>query len=232
MGFEDADNGWLVARHGPAGMHKYPVYVLRTADGGRNWKMAITPAEGALQSCRKSGIVFATPRLGWATLADCPVVAPEIAVTQDGGQNWEAIALPAPQSRPELFETELCESHSPQLITDLIGAVVVTCRTGLLLNYVYTTSDAGQTWDSYLYPGGELTLLSQQTAFAFDRHIHETLDGGQSWDFVKTVQWDGQFSFVSEEVGWAVARQGEALALVNTTNGGRTWNLLKPVVTS
>ena len=56
------------------------------------------------------------------------------------------------------------------------------------------------------------------------------MDGGRSWDFVKTVQWDGQFSFVSDQVGWAVARQGEALALVSTTNGGRTWNLLKPSI--
>ncbi len=75
-------------------------------------------------------------------------------------------------------------------------------------------------------------MLSPRTAFAFDRHIHQTLDGGQSWEFVKTVQWDGQFNFVSEQIGWAVARDGDALALVTTTNGGKTWSLLKPSITS
>ena len=232
LGFEDANNGWLIARHGPAGMHNYPIYLLRTADGGRNWEMAITPAEGGLQSCRKSGVDFGTLMLGWATVADCPVVAPEVAVTRDGGRNWEPIMLPAPDSRPQLFETELCEGHSPQLVTELIGAVAVSCRTGLKLNYIYTTQDGGETWESHLYPGGELSLLNPRTAFAFDRHIHQTLDGGQSWEFVKTVQWDGQFNFVSEQIGWAVAREGDALALVSTTNGGRTWNLLKPSITS
>jgi len=232
LGFEDADNGWLIARHGPAGMHNYPIYLLRTADGGRNWEMAITPAEGGLQSCRKSGVDFGTLMVGWATVADCPVVAPEVAVTRDGGRNWEPIMLPAPDSRPQLFETELCEGHSPQLLTELIGAVAVSCRTGLNLNYIYTTQDGGETWESHLYPGGELSLLSPRTAFAFDRHIHQTLDGGQSWEFVKTVQWDGQFNFVSEQIGWAVARDGDALALVTTTNGGKTWSLLKPSITS
>ena len=232
LGFEDADNGWLIARHGPAGMHNYPIYLLRTADGGRNWEMAITPAEGGLQSCRKSGVDFGTLMVGWATVADCPVVAPEVAVTRDGGRNWEPIVLPAPDSRPQLFETELCEGHSPPLVSELIGAVAVSCRTGLNLNYIYTTQDGGATWESHLYPGGELSLLSPRTAFAFDRHIHQTLDGGQSWEFVETVQWDGQFNFVSEQIGWAVARDGDALALVSTTNGGRTWNLLKPSITS
>lgn len=230
LGFEDADNGWLIARHGPAGMHRYPVYLLRTTDGGKSWEMAITPAEGGLQSCRKSGIDFGSQMVGWATVADCPIVAPEVAVTHDGGRSWEALTLPAPDNRPELFETELCEGHSPQLVSDLIGAVAVNCRTGLMLNYIYLTSDGGETWESHLYPGGDLALMNPKMAYAFDRHIHQTLDGGQSWDHVKTVQWDGQFSFVTDQVGWAVARQGDALALVTTINGGRTWNLLKPSI--
>ena len=231
LGFDDAENGWLIARHGPAGMHTYPVYLLRTADGGKRWEMAITPAEGGLQSCRKSGVDFGNLMVGWATVADCPVVAPEVAVTHDGGRNWEPIMLPAPDSRPDLFETELCEGHSPQLVSELIGAVAVTCRTGLNLNYIYTTQDGGATWESHLYPGGDLALLNPTTAYAFDRHIHQTLDGGQSWEFVKTVQWDGQFDFVSDQVGWAVARSGDALALVTTSNGGKTWDLLKPSIT-
>ena len=40
--------------------------------------------------------------------------------------------------------------------------------------------------------------------------------------------WDGDFSFVDSLHGWAVARSGEAIALVKTSNGGSTWVELHP----
>lgn len=230
MGFQDTQNGWLLARHGAAGMHRYPVYFLRTADGGQTWEMLSTPAEGGLQSCRKSGLEFADNLVGWATVTDCPVTAPELAVTSDGGRSWQSMPLPAPVNRPELFDTEICHAHSPQLLSPQHGALAVTCETGLKLNLVYITRDGGVTWSSHLYPGGQLILLNQRTAYAFgDRKIYQSIDGGQNWEWVKTVEWEGQFSFVSDLVGWAVARTGQAIALVNTTNGGQTWGLLKPL---
>jgi photosystem II stability/assembly factor-like uncharacterized protein len=36
--------------------------------------------------------------------------------------------------------------------------------------------------------------------------------------------------FVSEQIGWGVARTGELIALVKTTNGGVTWTELTPIV--
>lgn len=231
IGFQDPDNGWLLARHGPAGMHRYPVYLMRTADGGLNWEPLITPAEGGLQTCHKSGLQFADSMVGWATVSDCPVTAPELAMTSDGGRTWTSMPLPAPVNRPNLFETEICQAHSPQLINPQHGALAVSCETGLKINLVYLTRDGGATWSSHLYQGGELILINQRTAYAFgDQKIYQSIDGGQNWEWVKTVQWDGQFSFVSDLVGWAVARTGDSLALVNTTNGAQTWGLLKPLV--
>jgi photosystem II stability/assembly factor-like uncharacterized protein len=230
LGFEDAQTGWLLARSGPAGMHRYPVYLLRTVDGGRNWEIALDPFTGGLQSCDKNGITFANALIGWATVSECPVAAPELAVTTDGGRSWSAVPLPAPTSRPTLFENDLCEGHSPQMASATEGAVGVSCTTGLLLNYFYRTSDGGQTWQSYLYPGGTIWVSGPRTAWALGRKIYRSDDGGQTWDHVKTVQWDGQFSFVTDQVGWAVARSDDAIALVATTNGALTWQLLKPTV--
>lgn len=231
IGFQDPDHGWLLARHGPAGMHRYPVYFLRTDDGGLSWQPVITPAEGGLQTCRKSGLVFTDNQVGWATVADCPVTAPELAITADGGRTWQSIPMPAPVNRPNLFESEICQAHSPQLINPQHGALAISCETGLKINLVYITRDGGVSWSSHLYQGGELMLINQRTAYAFGgQKIYQSIDGGQNWEWVKTVQWDGQFSFVSDLVGWAVARTGDSIALVNTTNGAATWGLLKPLV--
>jgi len=230
LGFADAESGWLLARNGPAGMHRYPIYLLRTGDGGRNWEIALDPFTGGLQSCHKSGIVFADRLTGWATVAECPIAAPELAMTSDGGRTWNSVPLPPPEKRPTLFETELCEGHSPQMLSPTEGALGVNCSTGLLLNYYYRTEDGGQTWQSTLYPGGTLWLSGPRTALALGQKIYQTEDGGQTWEHIKTVQWDGQFSFVNDQVGWAVARSGDAIALVTTTDGAVNWHLLKPTV--
>ena len=47
---------------------------------------------------------------------------------------------------------------------------------------------------------------------------------------MKVVDWDGQFSWLDDRTGWAVARNDGALALVKTTNGGQVWDLLKPII--
>lgn len=229
--FADADNGWLLAQQGAAGMHRYPVYLLRTSDGGATWETIIDPYAGeGLQSCNKTGLFFLDAQTGWVTVDNCPVTAPELSVTSDGGRTWEARPLPVPANRPTLFDDALCEAHSPQLLTPAIGALGLTCRLGLNISYVYLTQDGGATWEPHLYPGGELVMLSPRVGFALSRRIYQTLDGGVTWTATKVVEWDGQFSWVDERAGWAVARSNGALALVKTSNAGRIWDLLKPRV--
>ncbi len=51
-------------------------------------------------------------------------------------------------------------------------------------------------------------------------YLPGTVDGGATWSFVHAVTWDGQFSFVDDQHGWAVARNEQEIALVRTENGG------------
>jgi hypothetical protein len=48
------------------------------------------------------------------------------------------------------------------------------------------------------------------------------------------VHWDGQFSFVSDSLGWAVARAagntGTLIALVQTRDGAQSWVEIHPVI--
>ena len=44
------------------------------------------------------------------------------------------------------------------------------------------------------------------------------------------MNWDGQFDFVDESAGFAVARSGDQVALVRTQDAGRSWEILEPVL--
>jgi photosystem II stability/assembly factor-like uncharacterized protein len=68
------------------------------------------------------------------------------------------------------------------------------------------------------------------TGLALGRWIYLTQDGGKTWSTVKQVNWDGQFNFLTFNTGWAVARNAGQIALVNTVDGGRSWQEIKPVV--
>jgi len=75
-----------------------------------------------------------------------------------------------------------------------------------------------------------LIFLDEQEGWAFGRDYYKTTDGGLSWVVVKTVNWDGQFSFVDSLNGWAVARNLDEIALVKTVDGGQTWQIIEPTI--
>jgi photosystem II stability/assembly factor-like uncharacterized protein len=74
-----------------------------------------------------------------------------------------------------------------------------------------------------------LFFLDPQTGWSLGAEIHRTQDGGLTWSQLSTVNWQAQFNFVSQQVGWAVARSDEQLALVQTVDGGQIWSLLNPL---
>ena len=231
--FADEDHGWiLVAFAVGAGQRGYTL--LRTTDGGLSWDAIQTPPD-SLSSCDKTAIAFADPAVGWMT-NECPFeLAGGVFVDQttDGGNTWQQLELNPPAGQGPFADTYLvCRSHSPNLRSATRGALIVECRrqSGGLVSFLYSTDDAGQKWRISTYPGGALLLLNDTSGWALSREIHKTENGGQTWRLIKEVNWDGQFSFVNEELGWAVARSEQAIALVRTTNGARTWSVLEPVI--
>jgi photosystem II stability/assembly factor-like uncharacterized protein len=73
-------------------------------------------------------------------------------------------------------------------------------------------------------------MLNSRVGWALSRDIYQTKDGGLTWEKIKTVNWDGQFDFVNEQTGFAVARSESRIALVRTFNAGRSWESLKTVL--
>jgi photosystem II stability/assembly factor-like uncharacterized protein len=241
LNFADTQHGWLMVYLGAGMMHAY-VALFMTIDGGATWTDILDPLTvNDIQSFPKTGMIFVDPQTGWLT-RDAQGVdpTPHIFRTTDSGVTWTRLDLPTPAEVPNLYVSYACGSYSPNAFSALSVTVTMKCLDlatyKIEKDYVYFTSDGGITWQTYPLPadyslGKGLYFFSPQSGLALGRKIYKTTDGGQTWKFIQQVSWDGQFSFVSMDLGWAYVfnDQGEN-ALVKTINGGETWTMLNPVV--
>lgn len=228
LGFADDQFGWLLAEF-YVGVGQHGFALLRTIDSGFTWQPVLEPPD-TLNSCHKTGLALADADYGWIT-EECPpeLGAAVVLVSRDGGQSLEPIALPAPQPDPDFLEAPGCSAHSPHLFAPEHGLLAVECgrQAG---GYLYASQDDGQSWTTSAYPGGELQFLDEQVGWALSQRVYKTVDGGANWVLVKTVQWDGRFSFPTAELGWAIASSNGDAAFVRTTDGAQRWTLLEPIV--
>lgn len=233
--FINPQEGWFMARNGGAGMHRYPISLYRTQDGGATWQLLIDALGGSeLQSCRKTGWSFGDSLNGLATIDNCPVDGPAVERTSDGGLIWGRVILSPPQEDPETVSSAYCETFSPQFIDANNLYLAASCTAygdqQIERDVFYSSSNGGQSWVGWDYPGGELLFLDASHGFALSREIYWTADAGVSWQLQKTVNWDGQFSFADTDAGWAVARNEGETALVKTDDRGKTWDIIEPIL--
>lgn len=240
--FADSQHGWLLMHVGVGMGHDY-VVLFRTNDGGKTWDRLLDPyGDSGIQACQKTGITFPSSQIGWLTgNCDGLMTGAFLFQTTDGGSTWQPVVLPAPADAPHLLSAtdSLCGTHSPLFTTLETGKLIVHC-TDYTQDpvtehvYLYSTRDGGETWDSNPSPAGRLSFAAGESGWVLGRDLYHTTDGAQTWAKVKTVNWDGQFSFVNELLGWAVARSetdaGTLIALVQTTDGGKNWFEIHPVI--
>ena len=235
----DVEHAWLllVGVYVGAGVH-HSHDLFRTENGGITW----VSLDGET-SDDYTGLVFSDASNGWLTWQTTHAYAgapPAYAVTSDGGVVWEERELPPPPDRPDLFdEYPYCETYQPVLLSPRSLRFLVGCfdayepprrHTGFL----YATEDGGASWTTTPLPelamanSDQLTYFDENTALLLGREIYRSLDDGRSWTHVKTVNWDGRFSFVDSLHGWAVASANGKIALVETIDGGATWAEIHP----
>lgn len=235
--FEDAEHGWAMKTL-DAGMSSVYIALFRTTNGGSSWETLFDPyMSDELQSFSKTGMVFSGDT-GWVT-RDSHGVSVEVFldVSQDGGRTWEKITLSPPSSAPDAFADGYCGLDSPTLFSAQSGVFVLNCASysgdeKVESHFVYETQDGGATWSTRPYVGGELVFVDRSNAYALGREIHRSQDGGRTWAKVKSVNWDGDFSFVDTETAWAVARANDQYALVQTRDGCQSFREVEPEVVS
>ncbi len=241
--FADAQHGWLKITLGQATGSSF-IAIFRTTDGGLSWSRILDMfSQEPLRKCIKTGMVFANEETGFIT-HDCRgfMDVPFLSWTNDGGMTWFSQDLPPPSTDPELFSTHFCAGFSPSMSSPLSAAHVVECQGRVeeaYDTYLYTTVDGGQTWRINTLPdvdlhgqGVSLQLLTSDIGWWLGKKVYMTDDSGHTWTHIKSVNWEGQFSFIDELHGWAVARSADEIALVNTTDGGRIWDIIEPQIVS
>jgi photosystem II stability/assembly factor-like uncharacterized protein len=237
--FVGGQTGWLMAHVGVGMMHDY-IVLYRSQDGGVSWSRIQDPYNDTslIMSCSKTGLQFTDATHGWLT-GDCHGVAAGVQLfnSLDGGVSWTPVTLPDPAGVPGLFSDMLaaCGSYDPYFFSNDLGHIGVNCVNytqdpPTYQYYLFTTLDGGSTWVSGTYPGKSLYFYSADTGWAAAEKIQRTLDGGLTWKAMSNVSWSAQLDFVSEQLGWAVARNLEQIALVKTTDGGAKWAILVPKV--
>jgi len=228
--FIDPTHGWIMLHLGAAGMNRYPIYLLRSEDGGATWSTQIDPYNAAyLQSCPKTGWTF-SGNTGLASIGNCPFDSAAVDWSSDSGLTWTEIRLPFGSGYSNLAGNAGCAAHSPILFSASAWIVAMDCRTfdspPKNLSFLYRTNDASTTWTISEYPAGALDFIDTNQGWAFGKDIYRTTDGGANWNHISTVTWDGQFSIVDASHIWAIASSGSNYALVESTNGGSSWAIL------
>ena len=224
--FLDEETGWYLIDIGPY------TALYGTRDGGITWTSLFNPyAETQLQAADKTGMVFYDAMHGWIT-ADNHNEAQDdyVLMTVNGGQTWTRSILP--DSSTLIGYSYICGTYWPDLTSPESGSIIFRCTHRYhdppeVYLFLFDTGDGGETWTYVDYPGGQPVRFGSETLYALGEDMYRSDDGGVSWDRFKVVTWQGQFSFINEEQGWAVATAADELALVRTDDGGMNWELIE-----
>jgi photosystem II stability/assembly factor-like uncharacterized protein len=194
--FVNAQTGWIAGEGGT---------ILRSTDGGLNWSQQTSGT-----SLKINTIKFLSSNTGIACGLGGLVLK-----TTDGGAAWQLLTVPTSR---ELLNI------------DIIGnSIVAVGEYSVFLR----STNSGNTWTSVDYKIS--TLSDINSVYLFDENklftcggggfIRKSTDGGLTYIFPQNPMFGELYRiyFYDQLTGWAISRK--SYAVLNTTDGGVTWNL-------
>jgi len=234
--------GWLWVQTELSHMHDFS-YLFSTQDRGATWNLINRPGNNMIEVYLNTGMAFSNENDGWVTKDGLGGgIGPFIEQTRDGGKTWDVIYLPHPEGDSWEENPQSCQTISPTFTSSQTGLLLARCflydednQSFNMENpdtYIFATSDWGESWQAAALPSpvDELVFIDFLTGFALGKDHYRTNNGGADWARIKTVTWFGQFSFINTQEGWAVVWRDGDFALVHTTDGGLTYQLITPIL--
>ena len=241
--FPGVRNGWLAFLAQNASPN---TLLFRTDDGGETWSRVTELEKPELASYlpdTKTSMTFFDGQSGWIGGwwgKDNPSRW-SVLHTTNGGNSWDAEALPA---IPNLLAGQpvTCDGWA---ISDMPAgsmAVEVNCtqKSRKFHQLYYLSNVTGPAWRIWNLSGAFIgaDFLDNRKGWMMTsgapgrlNEIYKTVDGGATWIKFNQASWETvQFDFVSDQVGWAIAGKGKTLALINSVDGGKIWQEIKPVI--
>jgi len=244
----DGADVWLLVTVGAGMQHAYS-NLYHSSDGGQTWELLadpFTPGAEDLMLLPHTGMDF-QGGTGWVTKENGVAEGGFLIVSTDGGASWRSQELFPTGYTPGETNGLFCNTYAPQVA---MRALLMNCDdfgSGIQQGFFVLLSGAEPQY--YLLPAlyTQMIPVDARTVLLFGKppaedapsSVIERLTStsprwdsidGIAWEPVKTVNWDGDFFFLDANHGWAVARNGDEIALVYTEDGGRSWSILKPVV--
>jgi photosystem II stability/assembly factor-like uncharacterized protein len=203
--FVDAQTGWVVGDVGT---------ILHTTDGGTTWEKQESPVNFFLM-----GACFISPQKGWIVTERTHILS-----TEDGGKTWKVA-----------FKDQDYILKAISFCDPLHGWAVGE------YGYTYYTKDGGATWEKqcgfctvspetgeliggqYLF---DVAAFDPKTAWAagIDGYVTRTVDGGATWEAVKTGAPMTQLFCLASDRKETIMIGGKGVFL-STHDGGRAWKV-------
>jgi photosystem II stability/assembly factor-like uncharacterized protein len=248
LAFLDNLHGHILVHLGVGMSHDY-VAVFTTADAGQTWQRFLDPdTQPTLMGCAKSGLAFTSPEIAWLA-GDCPGLMKNLTLyrTLDAGATWSDVSLPVPSGKPENYFAldnigcGIAGFHYTGKDTLYLSLRCTNFDNSTNMTWLYATSDNGKTWQqsplplpyvhlAVLDPNKAILIGSTTQENEANGAVFSTSDAGRNWNQAASTSWTGVPDFIDTQNGWVVAVRGSVSAFVHTSDGGRSWEEIKPVV--
>jgi len=216
--FLNADTGFATARGS----------IYRTADGGGHWQRVYRLPPKVAGDFALGPVAFATPERGYAVLnfSSCwPGGCPDaVLATSDGGRHWQPVAAQLDPSLP----LSAPRTGPPGGVDAIIAwgqeDVAVVSMTSVSMS-----GDGGRRWTilPLAMPTSPVLAHAGREVFAAELGglVRVEMDGSfrQSWPALAPTS---QVDVVDARLAYGLSLQ-PGLALLRSTDGGRTWHRLR-----